>query len=53
MTMASGEDWLFRPLLSGMCRMESLKSGELNLLDIAKMNEALDVAAENQRRSRQ
>lgn len=31
-----------------MCRYESLKDGTLDLADIALMNEALDVVAENQ-----
>lgn len=48
--MASEEDWLFRPIMRGMCRYESLKDGALNLLDIAKMNEAIDVEIENQKR---
>jgi hypothetical protein len=48
--MASEEDWLFRPIMRGMCRYESLKDGTLNLLDISKMNEAIDVEIENQKR---
>lgn len=31
-----------------MCRYESLKDGTLDLADIALMNDALDVIAENQ-----
>lgn len=50
--MASDEDYLFRPVLRGMCHYESLKDGSLDLLDICKMNEALDVQAENQFRAR-
>lgn len=50
--MASEEDWLMRPILRGMCRYESLTSGQLNILDFVKMNEALDVEAENQMRLR-
>lgn len=46
--MNSQEDWLFRPVLRGLCKYESLKDGSLNLLDIAKLNEALDVESENQ-----
>ena len=49
--MASGEDWLLRPVLRGLCKYESLKDGVLDLLDIAKMNEALDVENENIKRS--
>ncbi len=49
--MADGEDWLLRPVVRGMCRFESLKTGEIDLVDIAMMNEALDVIAENQRKA--
>lgn len=41
---------LLRPVLRGMCKYESLKDGSLTLLDIVKMNEAIDVEAENVRR---
>lgn len=50
--MADGEDWLLRPVLEGMCLYESLKDGSLDLEDIARMNDALDVRAENERRYR-
>lgn len=39
-----------RPVLRGLYRMESLKNGALDLLDVVKANEALDVEYENQRR---
>ena len=48
--MTSKEDMLLRPVLRGMCKYESLKDGSLTLLDIVKMNEAIDVEAENVRR---
>lgn len=48
--MPEGLDWLLRPALKGMCRYESLKDGTLDLADVANMNDALDVAAENERR---
>lgn len=38
-----------RPVIKGMCRYESLKNGTLDLADIALMNDALDVQADNQR----
>ena len=47
--MAEGEDWLLRPVREGMCKYESLKDCTLDLVDIAKMNDALEVAEENQR----
>lgn len=45
--MEGGEDWLLRPALRGVCRYESLKDGTLSLQDVALMNEALDIDAEN------
>lgn len=39
-----------RPCLRGLCRYESLKNGDLDLADVAEMNDALDVQEENQRR---
>lgn len=48
--MSTGEDWLMRPVLRGLCRYESLLDGNLDLYDIARMNEALDVQDENERR---
>lgn len=48
--MAESEDWLLRPIEAGMCRYESLKDCSLDLVDIARMNDRLDVTAENQKR---
>lgn len=48
--METGEDWLMRPVLEGMCRYESLLDGRLKLVDVARMNDALDVKYENERR---
>lgn len=48
--MESEEDWLLGPVIEGMCSYESLKNGALDLEDIARMNDALDVKAENERR---
>lgn len=48
--MATGEDWLYRPVLAGCCRVESLLDGTLSLADIADLNDALDVRDENERR---
>jgi hypothetical protein len=48
--MAGQEDWLLRPVLRGLCKYESLRNGALGLLDIAKMNEAMDVETENRKR---
>ena len=51
-TMGEDEDWLMRPVLEGMCQFESLKDGTIDLVDVALMNDALDVRAENERRFR-
>ena len=50
--MPSGEDWLLLPVLEGLCRYESLKDGSLDIADIALMNDALLVRAENKARMR-
>ena len=41
-----------RPVIEKLCLYESLKNGTLDLEDIAKLNDALDVKAENERRYR-
>ncbi len=48
--MPNDEDWLLRPVLRGMCKFESLIDGTLTLEHVALMNDALDVADENERR---
>jgi len=48
--MECGLDWLFQPVLEGMCSYESLKNGTLSLFDIALMNDALNVKYENEAR---
>lgn len=48
--MAGEEDYLYRPVIEGMCREESLYDGTLDLWRVVLMNEALDVRAENQYR---
>lgn len=50
--MPDGEDWLLRPVVEGLCRFESLKDCTLDLEDVAKMNDALDVKIENENRYR-
>lgn len=52
MSMATGEDWLFRPVLRGLCKFESLVDGTLSLEDVADLNDALDTSDENERRYR-
>lgn len=48
--MSDGEDWFMRPVVEGLCLYESLKDGSLDLEDVSRMNAALDVKAENEKR---
>ena len=41
-----------RPVINGMCKMESLHDGSLDLTDFALMNDALDAKTENEIRAR-
>ncbi len=50
--MDYGEEWLMKPILRGMCKYESLMDGTLDLVDFARMNQALDVQDENEARHR-
>ena len=40
------------PVLEGLCKYESLLDGTLDLEDVARMNEAINVKYENQHRYR-
>lgn len=46
-----GEDFIMRPILRGLCRYESIVDGTLNLEDFARMNDAINISDENQRRA--
>lgn len=48
--MADGEGWIMRPVMRGMCTYESLKNGSVDLRDIDRMNEAIDIDDENRKR---
>ncbi len=50
--MPDSEDWLLRPVTEGMCLYESLKDCTLDLEDITRMNDAIDVKSENEYRYR-
>jgi hypothetical protein len=49
--MPDDGDFLWRPVLEGVYSGESLKNGTVDLLDLAEAHDALDVKAENQRRT--
>lgn len=48
--MPDGTDWVMKPVLRGLCQYESLLSGRLTLVDLARMNDAITVNDENARR---
>lgn len=48
--MEDGLEFIMRPVVRGLCRYESLTNGSLRLVDIARMNDVLDVFDENERR---
>jgi hypothetical protein len=50
--MPHGEDWILRPVLEGLCKYESLKDCSLDLEDIARMNDALEVKYYNEEQYR-
>lgn len=51
--LPGGEDWALRPVLRGLIHYESLLDGTLDIADVALLNDALDVADENTRRSQE
>ena len=53
MSMADDEGYLMAPVLSGMCRLESLLNGDVDLEHIAWANDALSVREENRARQYQ
>ncbi|MBN9359831.1 MAG: hypothetical protein J0I15_25565 [Herbaspirillum huttiense] len=52
MSLPDGEDWLLAPALAGICRYESIIDGTLGLHDIALMNDAMAVKADNEAEAR-
>lgn len=48
--MENNEEWLYRPVLRGLIKYESLLDGTLDLNDVAILNEAIDIEIENQNR---
>jgi len=51
--MASDDDMVLRPVVRGMCKYESLVDFTLNLVDVLKMNDCLNVLDENEARLHQ
>lgn len=50
--MPRGEDWLWRPVDRGLCSYLDVVNGNLQIHDIAKMNDILAVREENESRAR-
>lgn len=50
--MKNGHEWLFAPADAGMCKVESLLDGTLDLYHVAEMNEFLAIKNENMARAR-
>lgn len=48
--MPDGMNWLMRPVVRNMMRIESLIDGSVDLLHVALCNDALDVQDENEAR---
>lgn len=47
MTLPGSRGWLWRPTLRGLIDHREMKDGSVDLLDIARANELLDVFDEN------
>lgn len=48
--MTDDEEWLMRPVLRGLVDYRAIHDASISMEDFARMNEALDVEAENRRR---
>ena len=48
--MPDETDWLLAPVMRGLCFYESLLNGSLDLMDLARLNDAIVVYDENRRR---
>ena len=49
--MPDEADWLYRPVLRGMMKLEGIWDGSIHIEQIARANDILDVAEENERRA--
>ncbi|OZI36416.1 hypothetical protein CEG14_15570 [Bordetella genomosp. 1] len=47
-SLPGGEDWLMAPVIRGLVSYDKLLDGSIGLVDIALMNDALWVQADNQ-----
>ncbi len=49
-SLPGGEDYILRPVEAGLTTMGEVKSGTIDLYDIALMNDYLDMKEDNQAR---
>lgn len=47
-----GEDWLWRPVIAGLCRYVEVIDGTLDIADLARMNALLDAIEPQQPKNR-
>jgi len=52
-TLPDGEDFLMRPVEAGLISYTALKDGSVDLADIGRLNDWLDLKADNQHRIEQ
>ena len=48
--MPDGMDFIMRPVIRGLVSYEALVDGRIRMVDLARMNDALDVFDENSAR---
>ena len=48
--MPDDTDWLMRPVLRHLCSYRELTDGSLTLMDLGRMNDAVEVQDENEQR---
>jgi len=52
LSLPDDEDYLMKPVLEGLCSYSELKDCTLDMADLARMNDAITIKYENERRFR-
>lgn len=50
--LPGGLSWIMLPVVRGLCALRELQDGTYDIADVALMNDALEVEAENAARAR-
>ena len=50
--MSDESDWVMRPVMRKLIKYGELLNGSLTIMDLGRLNEAIDVLNENERRLR-